>query len=279
MLALLLMSSKCGKEPVPEPPRPEAEQTVYDYAYGSHPQQRMDVYIPYGVRDTMALIVMVHGGSWYGGDRSMFSPWFEYERAQQRFALINVDYRLDTPETAPIPMQTDDIAAAIEAVRRDFHLPAKRIAMAGGSAGGHLATYYAYKYDTQHDVKVVIDYVGPVDFTDPQYHTPGHWSWIFSGIEYIFGVPYEGHEDYYREVSPYYHVSAQSPPTIMFYGGQDTLVPYTQGERLHRRLDEFQVENQYYFYPNSGHIFNREDGLDAFNKAEIFMLQHLRNAQ
>jgi acetyl esterase/lipase len=246
-----------------------------DYAYGSHTQQTMDIFIPEGNRDTMALVVMVHGGGWTQGDKSSFSQWFEYEKNRNRYAVININYRLDNVQTRPLPMQTDDIHAAIEKIRNEFRLPARKIGLIGGSAGAHLVSQYAYKYDTQGFVKAVVNFVGPVDFNDPQYHTPGHWEYIFSGIEYIFNLAYSGNENQYADWSPYHHVSAQSPPTALFYGQLDSLVPYTQGERLHAKLNAYSVENEYYLYPDSGHGFNSQDSEDAAIKAGNFLDRHL----
>jgi acetyl esterase/lipase len=233
------------------------------------------VYIPGGVRDTMALVVMVHGGSWVERDKSDFAAWYNYEKSRSQWALLNINYRLDTPNTVPIPMQTDDIGAAIDRVTHNFHINDRRIVLVGMSAGGHLVLLYAYKYDTARRVKAVINMVGPTDFTDPSYHQPGTWENIMPYIEYIFNSPYQGNEAYYRSVSPYYYVSAQSPPTISGYGGQDTIVPYTQGTRLHAKLDHFGVTNRYLFYPNSSHVFNSTDGLDFFWKARAFMEEQL----
>ncbi len=275
ILLLILLTVGCRKHTSAPEPQPREEEIHYDFSYGNDPQQTMDVYIPYGIRDTMALIVMVHGGSWISRDKSDFSPWFERMKTFKRYALVNINYRLDTTAAPPVPMQTDDIALAIEKTRETFGLKAGRIGLMGMSSGGHITSLYAYRYDTDHDVKALVNFVGPVDFNDPQYHTPGHWSWIFSGIEYIFGVPYDGHESYYASVSPYAWVDTQSPATILFYAGQDTLVPYTQGERLHARLDSFSVTNEYYFYPNSGHTFNTSDAIDATLKAESFLRRHL----
>ncbi len=246
-----------------------------DYAYGSHNQQKMDVYIPQGDRDTMALLVLVHGGGWTQGDKSSFAQWFEYEKNRGRYAVININYRLDNTQTRPLPMQTDDIHSAIQSLRNDFMFPANRIGMIGASAGAHLVSQYAYKYDTAGNVKAVVNFVGPVDFNDPEYHTAGHWEWIFSGIEYIFNLPYSGNEIQYAEWSPYHHVTSQSPPSILFYGLQDTLVPYSQGERLHQRLNQFNVENEYYLYPDSGHRFNNTDTQHALSKTAAFLERHL----
>ena len=253
------------------------QSTVLEYNvhYGNHPQQTMDVYIPAGVRDTMGLIVLVHGGSWYQRDKSDFAPWFDYERGLARYAVININYRLDTPTAPPVPQQTDDIASAIDALNSKYNFPANRIILFGLSSGSHISSLYAYRYANPQHIKGVINFVGPVDFNDPQYHTPGHWQYIFTGIEYIFNHPYQGNENYYAGVSPYHYINASTPPSILFYGGADTLVPPTQGQRLHARLDSAGVENEFYLYPNSGHIFNNADGWDAARKAQDFIQRHL----
>ena len=276
LLIFVFTFFSCRKEDTPDPaPQPREEVVAYGVAYGTDSLQIMDVYIPYGLRDTMALLVMVHGGSWYTGDRSHFAAWFEYEKNRKQYAAINIEYRLDTDRTVPVPMQTDDIAAAIRAVKEKYDLNTGKIGMLGVSAGAHLAALYAYHYDTEHHVKAVVDWCGPVDFNDPQYHEPGHWAWIFSGIEYIFGRPYQGNEDYYASVSPYFYVNAQSPPTIILHGEQDTLVPPSQAIRLHEKLDRAGVDNELRLYPHSGHIFERQDGLDAFWHCEPFLDRHL----
>ncbi len=274
-LLIIFLFQQCRKKEDHIQPAIQPSTERLDYAYGNHPQQIMDVYIPEGKRDTMALLVMVHGGSWISRDKSDFSAWYAFEKQQGQYAIININYRLDTPQTIPVPMQTDDINLAITKVRSDFDLPANRIVLLGMSAGGHLVLLYAYKYDTGHKVKVVINMVGPSDFTDPNYHSPGVWENIFPGIEYIFNTPYQGHESFYRDVSPYYFVSASSPPTISGYAGRDTLVPYTQGTRLHQKLVNFNIPNEYIFYPNSEHVFNQTDGLDFFWRARAFMIRHL----
>jgi len=270
------MAAGCRKEAPFSPPVAE-EVLAYDYAYGPHPLQKMDVYIPPGLRDTMAVLVIVHGGSWVGGDKSDWKQWFDYERNAKKYATLNINYRLDDPATRPLPMQTDDIASAIRALREDFGVPARRIALLGASAGAHLVCQYAWTYPDSAYVKAVVNFVGPVDFNDPVYHTPGHWEWIFSGIEYIFNLPYAGNEHVYARWSPYTHVTSRSAPAALFYAGRDTLVPYSNGERLHRRLDSFGVENEYWFYPRSGHTFNEADGWDAAYKAEDFIDRHLRD--
>jgi len=275
ILVIGILAGGCRRHEETPEEKPTHRVLEYDVAYGNHPHQRMDVFIPEGDRDTMGLMVMVHGGSWVSGDKSDWKDWFDYEVFHEKYAVINLNYRLDDRTTRPLPMQTDDIGTAIETFRQKYRMPATRIAVLGGSAGAHLVSQYAYTYPDKPYIKAVVNFVGPVDFNDPTYHTPGHWEWIFSGIEYIFNLPYAGNEAIYAQWSPISHVDANKPPTIMFYGGQDTLVPYTNGERLHARLDSAGVENEYYLYPQSGHSFNYPDGWDAAIKAEDFVDRHL----
>ncbi len=270
-----VMLLQCKKENNSPVSNVQEEEEHLDYAYGTHYQQTMDVYIPEGVRDTMTMIVMVHGGSWVSRDKSDFLAWYNYEKQQGQFALANINYRLDTPQTVPIPMQTDDIGMAIQSMEDDFGIRSGKIVMIGMSAGGHLALLYAYKYDLDRKVKVVINMVGPADFTDPSYHQ-GAWANIFPYIEAIFNAPYAGNENYYQDVSPYYFVDNQSPATISGYAGMDTIVPYTNGERIHQKLQQFNIPEEYVFYPQSGHVFNQQDGLDFFWRARTFMLQNLQ---
>ncbi len=274
---MILISSACRKTPEENPIDDTVQILETDVAYGNHPLQKMDVFIPAGNRDTMALLVLIHGGSWTGRDKSDLAQWFDYEVSRNRWAVININYRLDDYSTRPLPMQTDDIGASIEKLRSEFHFPARKIGMIGFSSGAHIASQFAYKYDHNRDVKALVNYVGPVDFNDPEYHTPGHWEWIFSGIEYIFNLPYDGNESQYAEWSPYHHADAQSPPTILFYGQQDTLVTYTNGLRLHQKLTQLGVENEFHLYPQSGHSLNPSDAWNAFSKTERFLESHLLN--
>ncbi len=276
MVFILPILLQCRKKSDTTEPHVQTEEEHLDYAYGTHYQQTMDVYIPEGVRDTMTMIVMIHGGSWVSRDKSDFAAWYNYEKQQKHFALANINYRLDTQQTLPIPMQTDDIGLAIQKMENVFGIRSGKIVLIGMSAGGHLALLYAYKYDTHHQVKVVINMVGPADFTDPSYHQGGAWADIFPYIEIIFNAPYAGNENYYMNVSPYYFIDNQSPATISGYAGMDTIVPYTNGERIHQKLQQFNIPEEYVFYPNSGHVFNQQDGLDFFWRARTFMLQNLQ---
>jgi acetyl esterase/lipase len=116
-----------------------------DNAYGPHPRQVLDVFVPRGASGA-DVVVFVHGGAFVRGARSgpeglydNVLTWF----ARQDFVGVNVEYRL-APE-APYPQGAFDVAAAMawvrEAIASHGGDPA-RVLLIGHSAGGaHVATY------------------------------------------------------------------------------------------------------------------------------------------
>ena len=129
----------CAIHAADAPGTPAEKQRLFKdvaYAGNGHELQRLDIYLP---RDSgpHPLIVWVHGGAWRAGTKQDMPLGGLIARG---FAVASVDYRLST--VAPFPAQMHDIKAAIRFLRAhaaEYDLDAKRFAVAGGSAGGHLA--------------------------------------------------------------------------------------------------------------------------------------------
>ena len=112
-----------------------------DLAYGPEPRQRMDVYLP-AMTERTPVLLMVHGGAWVVGDKSMprvveqkVAHWVR----DRGFILVSVNYRL-APEVHP-PTQAADIARALAMVQRrapSWGGDPSRVVLMGHSAGAHL---------------------------------------------------------------------------------------------------------------------------------------------
>lgn len=126
-----------------------------------------------------------------------------------------------------------------------------RYGFIGASAGAHLSLLYAYKYDTAHEVRAVCSIVGPTDFTDPAYTNNPLFQYGLTAL--VGNVSYAANPEIFIEASPRTHVSASSPATIQFNGGQDPLIPVSQATRLKEKLDLNGVYNEFHLYPNGGH--------------------------
>lgn len=141
-----LLASRADKVLTP-PTIPPGVQRITDIAYGSDPRQRMDVYLPANLPQNAPVILMVHGGAWMVGNKSMpnvvnnkVAHWV----AGSGFVVVSVGYRL-VPQVNPLE-QARDVAAALAAAQSKSASwgadPTKFILM-GHSAGAHLVALLA----------------------------------------------------------------------------------------------------------------------------------------
>ena len=116
-----------------------------DIAYGPHPRQILDLFVPAGVVDA-PVVVFVHGGVFVRGDKRLSNEVYDnvlYWFARQGFIGINIEYRL-APES-PWPGGADDLGLAIAWARakvRPYGGDPGSIFAVGHSAGStHVGTY------------------------------------------------------------------------------------------------------------------------------------------
>jgi acetyl esterase/lipase len=110
--------------------------TDVEYASVDGHRLLLDLHLPEKVEGA-PLLIWVHGGAWRGGSKSRMPLGALVEDG---WAIASVDYRL-TP-VARFPAQVHDIKAALRFLRArggDYGFDTGKIAIAGNSAGGHLA--------------------------------------------------------------------------------------------------------------------------------------------
>jgi acetyl esterase/lipase len=115
---------------------------------------------------------------------------------------------------------------------------------------------------------MVCSIVGPTNFIDPNYLNDPTFSSLYTSLT---GVSYADNPEYYQELSPLFKATSSAPPTILFYGNQDPLVPTSQGTDLHLKLDNLSVYNEFTLY-NGGHgDWATPDQIDAYTKLIAFI--------
>jgi acetyl esterase/lipase len=198
------------------------------------------------------LVVAIHGGSWNSGDPSQLPELYHW-LAGRGFAVAAVSYRL-TPEHR-FPAAPDDIATVVTWLvehAAELQIDPSQVIMYGRSAGGHLALQHAYRHPSQ--VAGVVAFYPVTDLT---------WSWnhptnptvldSFPMLTDFIGGPLQGHEAQYADASPIEHVSANSPPTLLFHGTRDELVFAEQSQRLADKLTAAGVQNAFVEIPWATH--------------------------
>lgn len=122
---------------------PDSRWTHPNLAYGSHPRQVMDVWLPV-VTGRVPVVMFVHGGGWTKGNRREEPALPLLDKCGWRkCAFIAVEYRFlsDAEKEGikpPVRAPMEDVASAVAFVRRKagaWGVDPDRIGLIGGSAG------------------------------------------------------------------------------------------------------------------------------------------------
>ena len=210
--------------------------------------------------DPVATVVYVHGGGWVFGSLETVDGVCRRLAAVGRLAVVSVDYRLAPEVTWPAPL--DDVDAVVAAVQRGEvdGAPASPVAVAGDSAGGHLASLAARRADADgrpvgHQALVypVIDGVG-IREGDP---TEGMAMGLSRGGMDAFWraiLPDDARRDT-PDVSPLHGDLARTPPTTLVLAAHDVL--HDEGERYAAALVDAGVDVVVTTFPRMAHGFFR----------------------
>ena len=259
---------------------PLEELSLLDESYGENPQQVYDLYLPANrSSEKTRVILLVHGGGWVEGDKSSMTPFIELIKERHpKHAIVNMNYVLASP--FPIipafPNQFLDIGKVIDKITADKEklqlLP--EFGLIGTSAGAHLSLMYDFVYDTEDQVKFVVDIVGPADFTHPFFSEDPNFSLALS--LFVDESQYPQGTNYAEATSPVFNVSSSSSPVAMFYGDQDPLVPLGNGEALDEALTTFEIPHSFTIYEGGhGDDWSEADILDLQVKISEFIGEYL----
>lgn len=246
-------------------------------AYGEHPQQTFDIYLPANRTKNTKTLLMLHGGGWNSGDKSDMDVLVALMQLQlPHLAVVNINYRLATEGNPAYPMQINDITTVIDTLKanRNYYTIADKYGFTGASAGSHLSMLWAYAFDKHKDIEMVSSIVGPTNFTDPAYLEHKNPE-VKRLLKEIYGME-ELSIPLLEEVSPYHRVKLGAPPTILFYGAKDSIVPVSQGVDMKEKLDALQITNEFTLYENEGHGWeNEKTVLDTWTKLKKFITTHM----
>lgn len=244
-------------------------QELLNVSYGNNSSQVFDLYLPENRTSATKVMFLVHGGSWVSGDKNDMEDIKNAMRTNYPdIAVVNINYRLAGAGISPYPMQLNDITAIVNHLEsnQNTYTISNDYGFIGVSAGGHLSLLWSYAFDTNNSVDMVCSIVGPTNFTDPNYLNNPLSSLGLS----TFGIDINDTE-LLEEMSPYHNVSASSPPTILFYGGMDPLVPTSQGVDLDAKLNQLGVPHEFTLYPNEAHGWTGANLEDSSTKLNAFI--------
>jgi acetyl esterase len=203
-------------------------------------------------------VVFVHGGGWSGGD-AQYHALHAHALAQRGYVTVNISYRLSGE--AAWPAALEDVKCAVRWVRAnagEIGADPDRIAVAGGSAGGHLAALVAltpglfeghggWPSDSSQVQAGVLWY--PV--TDLAW--PGLGPELRALIADFLGDASHGLR---RLASPLTYLCSSGPPLLTMTGSADSVTPVAMIEEFHRELDSQGVTNHLDVLAGGDHGFD-----------------------
>lgn len=236
-----------------EHPPPEGVRVEKDLVYDTVGERalKLDLYFPATPPATAApVLVFIHGGGWSGGDKRDYAIYCN-KFAGLGYVVASIGYRF--AQEAVFPAAVQDVTAAVAWLRE--HAVSRggdpaRMAVIGGSAGGHLSLMAAYAWDSPEfhrvappeglpsPIRAVVDLYGPTDLTQPVAQEA-------SQVIRFLGKRYAEAPEVFKQASPITHLDASDPPTLIIQGTLDNVVPPEQSDLLAERLKALGVSYWY----------------------------------
>ena len=274
-------------------------ETNFVYSTVDGDQLKLNAFLPVSVTAPVPAIVEIHGGWWFGGEVARtpegVGGWQIF--MHRGLAIFSIEYRLG--RAGGFPENLRDCRNAIRYLRKNasrFNIDPERIAVTGGSAGGHLSLMVAMVPENFPDggptpglegisarVSGSFSYIPPTDFVRFWNQGPDDIVTNQDGATSFRGpddkIPYDSrprlrvlfhgitpdtaeHQALYTSMSPVGQVRRDVPPLLICDGEKDPIVPGLHGKELYERLRAEGADATYWMTRGGGHGFPGGAGFD-----------------
>ncbi len=216
----------------------------------------------------LGVVFMVSGG-WKSGTNA-FHPWMVAPLLRHGYTVFPVCH-VSQPE-ATVMETFDDVSRAVRFIRfhaADYGVDPARLGVSGGSAGGHLSLMLATRggpgpaespdpVDRASSAVQAVAIFYPVtdllnlgDSTENLHDNGPPKSFLKAFDQVPKNLPawqVTGHD-----LSPIYYLSSNLPPTLIYHGDADTLVPLDQSQRFQARARELGRTVELVVHPGGHH--------------------------
>ena len=224
----------------------------------------LDLYLPKKKESYPHIVVFFHGGSWRSGSKeSCQVRWL----VRHGYAVASVGYRKS--HAAQFPVILHDCKGAIRFLRAHADLlgiRAERIAVAGASAGGHLALLLATSGGVEELegqvggnaersslVQMAIGMYSPTDLYHAAMTASERWDKPASALYQLLGGKPSEKVALVRQASVTNHIPSDDPPIVFLVGREDESERIEHGKRLKVAYDEAGLQAVLQVIPGAGH--------------------------
>lgn len=228
---------------------------------------KLDIYRPELNEDRRPALLYLHGGGWLVGDKGTQGLPLCNQLSKLGWVCVNANYRLSPAATWPDHLV--DAKAAVAWIREhadEYGIDPGFIAVAGGSAGGHIAAMLALTAgdrglqpgfeaaDTR--IQAAATFYGVYDLTNRLgVHHPDFLTKMIGPL--ILKAFPDTEPERFSAASPRDHVARVSQPWLVLQGDRDTLTPAAEARDFAAALREHSSEPVGYLeLPRAQHAFD-----------------------
>ena len=251
--------------------------------YGDAPAQVLDVWRRPDLSGPAPVLVFVPGGAWVHGSRMLQGYTLLSHLAEQGWVCLSIDYRVSPHHRWP--RHVTDVKAAVAWARANvdrFGGDREFVAIAGCSAGGHLAALTGLTHD---DADFHVDLADNADTSvDAVVGIYGRYDWEDRStserdrfVDFLERVVVKKrlakHPELFRKASPISRVRADAPPFLVVHGSADNIIPVEQARVFVEKLRSASRSTVGYLeLPGASHGFDMTDGWRTESAATVIGL-------
>ena len=214
--------------------------------------------------DKTPAIVFFFGGGWVGGSASHFYPQSEY-LASRGMVAICAEYRTRKGHSTTPRECVKDGKSAIRYVRAHaaaLGIDPDKLAAGGGSAGGHVAaaTGNVDGFNEEGEDTTISARPNALALFNPVYDNSDN------------GYGFDRVSEYWEAFSPMHNLDQDTPPTTVFLGTKDKLIPVATAKEYKKRMDALGIRSDLHLYQDMPHgFFNKTKFNETVYQMDLFL--------
>jgi acetyl esterase/lipase len=220
----------------------------------------LEVYGPkdIGTSTNTPAMIFFFGGGWNGGTTKQFEPHAKYF-SKRGITCFLVEYRIKQRHGTTPFESLNDAKSSIRFIRQHaqkFQIDPNKIIASGGSAGGHLAAATALIENYNESSEDLTTSCVPnalVLFNPVIDNGPG-------------GYGFDRIGEAYKEFSPLHNIKKGAPPTILYLGTKDKLIPVETASYYKKVMEKVGSVCKLKLYEDQGHGFFNLKNFDYYKK-------------